>query len=91
MTGANKRAHGWLHGLDEALAIAQRTLQEKTAEYLADVEAYRTRILHLKTLLVGFGIRPDGSSRSAPLVEAEDVDFAPPTVHVSIKQREMRL
>ena len=60
VTGADKRAHGWLHGSDEALAIAQRTLQEKTAEYLADVEAYRARISHLETLLAGFGIRPDG-------------------------------
>ena len=85
MTGADEKAHGWLHGSDEALAIAQRTLQEKTAEYLADVEAYRARILHLETLLGGFGIRPDRSSSSAPLVEAEDFDRAPPTVHVSMQ------
>ena len=85
VTGADERAHGWLHGLDEALAIAQRTLQEKTAEYLVDVEAYRVRILYLETSLARFGIRPDGSSSSAPLVEAEDVDRARPTVHVSMQ------
>ena len=85
MTGADERAHGWLHGLDEALAIAQRTLQEKIAEYLADVEAYRARISHLETLLAGFRIRPDGSSSSAPLVEVEEIDRAPPTVHVSMQ------
>ena len=85
VTGADERAHGWLHGSDEALAIAQRTLQEKTAEYLADVEAYRARISHLETLLAGFRIRLDGRSSSAPLVEAEDVDRAPPTVHVSMQ------
>ena len=81
----DERAHGGVHGSDEALAIAQRTLQEKTAEYFADVEAYRARILHLETLLAGFGIRPDRSSSSAPLVEVEDVDRAPPTVHVSMQ------
>ena len=85
VTGVDKKAHGWLHGSEEALAIAQCTLQEKTAEYLADVEAYRARILHLETLLVGFGIRPDGSLSSALLVEAEDVDHAPPTVHISMQ------
>ena len=26
VTGADERAHGWLHGSDQALAIAQRTL-----------------------------------------------------------------
>ena len=67
------------------MAIAQCTLQEKTAEYLADVEAYRARILHLETLLAGFGIRPDGSSSSAPLVEVEEIDRAPPTVHISMQ------
>ena len=87
MTGADERAHGGLHGSDEALAIAQRMLKEKTTEYLADVEAYRARILHLETLLAGFGIRPDGSSSSAPLVEVEDVDCAPPTVHVSMQAK----
>ena len=60
-------------------------LQEKTAKYLADVESYRARILHLETLLAGFEIRPDGSSSSAPIVEVEDVDRAPPTVHVSME------
>ena len=54
-------------------------------EYLADVEAYKARILHLETLLVGFGIRPDGSSSSALLIEVKDVDRAPPTVHVSVQ------
>ena len=82
---ADERAHGWLHGSEEALAIAQCTLQEKTAKYLADVEVYRARISHLKTLLGGFGIRPDGSSSTAPLVEAEEIDRAPSTVHVSMQ------
>ena len=50
-----------------------------------DVEAYRARILHLETLLARFGIRPDGSSSSAPLVEIEDIDCAPPTVHISMQ------
>ena len=82
----DKRAHGGLHGSVKALAIAQCTLEEKIVEYLADVEAYRARILHLKTLLAGFGpIRPDESSSSAPLVEVEEVDRAPPMVHVSIQ------
>ena len=85
VTRADERAHEWLHGSDEALAIAQHTLQEKTAEYLADVEAYRERISHLETLLAGFGIRPDGSSSSAPLIEAKEIDRAPPTVHVSMQ------
>ena len=85
VTRADKRAHGSLHGSDEALAIAERTLQEKTTEYLADVEAYRARISHLETLLAGFGIRPDGSSSSAPLVEPEEIDRAPPTIHVSMQ------
>ena len=39
----------------------------------------------METLLAGFGIRPDGSSSTAPLIEAEDVDCAPPTVHVSVQ------
>ena len=85
VTGVDERAHGGLHGSDEALAIAQRTLEEKTTKYLVNVEAFRARILHLETLLPGFGIRPDGSSSSAPLVEVEDVDCAPPTVHVSLQ------
>ena len=87
VTGADERAHKWLHWSDEALAIAQRMLQEKIVEYLADVEAYRARISHLETLLAGFGIRPDGSSSSAPHVEAEDVDRAPSTVHVSMQAK----
>ena len=85
VTTADERAHRSLHGSDKALAIAQRTLQEKTTEYLADVEAYRARISHLETLFTRFGIRPDGSSSSAPLVEAEEIDRAPPTVHVSMQ------
>ena len=85
VTWADERAHGSLHGSDEALAIAERTLQEKTAEYLADVEAYRAWISHLETLLAGFGIRPDGSSSSVPLVEAQEIDRAPPTVHFSMQ------
>ena len=40
VTRADERAHGSLHWSDEALVIAERTLQEKTAEYVADVEAY---------------------------------------------------
>ena len=85
VTRADERAHGSLHGSDEALAIAERTLQEKTAEYVTDVEAYRARISHLETLLAGFRIRSDGSSSSAPLVEAEEIDRAPPMVHVSMQ------
>ena len=85
VTRADGRAHRWLHGLDEALAIAQRTLQEKTAEYLADVEAYRARISYLETLLARFRIRPDGSSSSASLVEVEEIDRAPPTVLISMQ------
>ena len=49
------------------------------------MEAYRARISHLETLLAGFGIRSDGNSSSAPLVEAEEIDRAPPTVHVSMQ------
>ena len=56
-------------------------------EYLADVEAYRARISHLETLLAGFGIRPNGSSSSAPLVEPEEIDRASPTVHVSMQAK----
>ena len=85
VTEVDERAHGGLHRSDKALAIAQRTLEEKIAEYLVDVEAYRARILHLETLLVRFGIRPDGSSRSAPLIKAEDVDRAPPTILVFVE------
>ena len=70
VTRADERAHRGLHGSDKALAIAQRTLQEKTAEYLVDVEAYRAKILHLETLLAGFGIRLDGSLSIVPLIEA---------------------
>ena len=80
-----KRAHGGLHRSEEALAIAQRTLEEKIAEYLADAEAYKARILHLETLLAGFGIRPDGSSSTAPPIKAEDVDRAPLMVHVFVQ------
>ena len=85
VTRVDERAHGSLHGSDEALAIAERTLQEKTTEYLVDVEAYRARISHLETLLARFGIRPDGSSSSALLVEAEEIDRAPLMVHVSMQ------
>ena len=85
MTRADERAHGGLHGLDEALAIAQRMLKEKTTKYLADVEAYKARILYLESMLVGFGIRSNGSTSSAPLLEAKDVDRAPPMVHVSVQ------
>ena len=85
VTGADKRAHGGLHGSDEALAIAQRTLEEKTIKYLADVDAYKARILYLESMRAGFGIRPDGSSSSAPLIEAEDVECAPPMVYISMQ------
>ena len=54
-------------------------------EYLADVEAYRAKISHLETLLAGFGIRLDGSSSSAPLVEEEEIERASLTVHVSMQ------
>ena len=85
VTRTDERAHEGLYRSDEALAIAQRTLQEKIAKYLVDVEANREKILHLETLLAGFGIRLDGSLSSAPLVEVEDIDRAPPTVHVSMQ------
>ena len=49
------------------------------------MEAYRAKILHLETFLAGFGIRLDGSSSTASLIEAEDVDCAPPTIHVSMQ------
>ena len=39
----------------------------------------------METLLTGFRIRPDGSSSSALLIEAEEIDRAPPTVHVSMQ------
>ena len=49
------------------------------------MEAYKARISHLETLLAGFGTRPDGSSSSALLIEEEEIDRAPPTVHVSMQ------
>ena len=85
MTGADKKAHRGLHKSDKALAIAQCMLEEKTREYLADVEAYRARISHLKSMLAEFGIRPDGSSSIALLIKAEDINCAPPMVHVSVQ------
>ena len=85
VTRADGRAHGRLHRSNKALAIAQSTLQEKTVEYLANVEAYIARISHLETFLARFRIRPDGSSSSAPLVEAKEIDRAPPTIHVSMQ------
>ena len=60
-------------------------LEEKTVEYSADVEAYTVGISHLESMLVEFGIRSDGSSSSAPLLEAEDIDCALPMVHASIQ------
>ena len=87
VTRADERAHGGLYGSNEALAIAQRPFEEKTVEYLADVEAYKARTFYLETLLARFGIRPDGSSSSAPLVQAEDVDHAPPIVYVSMQAK----
>ena len=71
--------------LNEALAIAQRMLEEKTTEYLADVKAYKARTSHLESMLAVSEIRPDGSSSSAPLLEAEDVDQAPLMVHTSVQ------
>ena len=85
VTGADDRAHGGLHGSDKALTIAQCMLKEKTTEYSADVEAYRARISHLESMLTEFGIRPDGSLSTAPLIEAEDVDCAPLMVHVFVQ------
>ena len=39
----------------------------------------------METLLARFGIRLDGSSSNALLEEAEEIDRAPPTVHVSMQ------
>ena len=91
VTGADERAHGGLHRSDKALAIVQCTLKEKTVKYLADADAYKARILHLETLLVGFGIRPDGSSSSAPLIVAEDFVVLLQWSTFLCKQREMWL
>ena len=85
VTRADRRAHGGLHGSDKELAIAQRMHEEKTAEYLADVEAYRARILHLESILVEFRISSNGSLSTPSLIEAEDVDCAPSMVHVSVQ------
>ena len=85
VTGAEERAHKGLYGSDEALAIAQRMFEEKTMEYSTDVEAYRARIPHLESMLAEFGIRSNGSSSIAPLIEVEDVDRAPPMVHVFVQ------
>ena len=73
--------------MDETLAIVQRMLKEETTEYLADVEAYKARISHLESMLVEFRIRQDGSSSSAPLLEAEDIDCAPPLVYASMQAK----
>ena len=48
--GADERAHVGQHRLNEASAIAQRMLEEKTVEYLADVAAYKARITHLESM-----------------------------------------
>ena len=85
VTKADERAHGRQHGSDEALAIAQCMLKEKTPEYLAHVEAYKARISHLESMLTEFGIRLDGSSSSAPLLEAEDIDRASLMVYGSMQ------
>ena len=77
VTRVDERAHGGKHGSDEEIAIAQRMLEERTAEYSADVEAYRARISHLESMLARFRIRLNGSLSSALLLEAEDVDRAP--------------
>ena len=60
-------------------------LKAKIAEYSADVEAYKTRISHLESMLAEFRINLDGSSSSAPLLEAKDVDHAPPMVHTFVQ------
>ena len=60
-------------------------LEEKTAEYSTDVEACKVRISHLESMLAELKIRPDGSSNNALLLEAEDVDYAPPMVRVSVQ------
>ena len=60
-------------------------LKEKTAKYLANVEAYKARISYLKFMLAEFGIRPDGSSNSAPLLEIEDINRVPPMVHAFVQ------
>ena len=49
------------------------------------MEAYKARISHLESMLAEFKIRPDGSSSSAPLLKAEDIDLAPPMVHTSMQ------
>ena len=85
VTRADKRAHKELHRSDEALVITQRMLEEKITEYSVDVKASRARISHLESMLTKFGIRLDGSSSIALLTEAEDVDRAPPMVHVSMQ------
>ena len=85
VTGADEKAQGGLHGLDEALAIAQCMLKEKFVEYSTNVEAYRARISHLESMLMELEIRPNGSSSIALLIKAEDVDCAPPMVHVSMQ------
>ena len=48
--GVDERAHRVQHESDEALAIAQRMLKEKTTEYLADEAAYKARITHLESM-----------------------------------------
>ena len=85
VTGVDERAHEGQHRSDEALAIAQRMLKEKIVKYLADVEANKARISHLESMLMEFGIRPDGSSSNAPLLEAKNIDRAPPMVHASVQ------
>ena len=82
---ADERAQGRQHGSDKALAIAQRMLEEKTQEYLADVVAYKAKISYLKSTLAAFGIRADGSSSNALFLEAKEFDRAPPMVHTFVQ------
>ena len=82
---ADEVPHEVVTGSDKVLAIAQCMLEEKITEYSVDIEANKARTLYLESILVGFGMRPDGSSSSAPLLEAEDVDHALPMVHVFVQ------
>ena len=85
MTEVDKRAFGGLYGSDEALAIAQCMLEEKTQEYLVDVAAYKTRISDLESKLAILGVRADSSSSNVPILEAEEFDCAPLVVDTSLQ------
>ena len=85
VTGADERTDGGQHRSDEALAIAQCMLEEKTQEYLADVAAYKAKISYLESMLAAFEIRVDGSSSNAPFLKAEEFDRAPLMVHAFLQ------